>query len=148
MLQAKQVALQHYKSYFALKILIIIANTSMSQKLSRRQVQSNQAEHVSIMWAIGMSVVNGDFCFQARCFTDNTFRCCMNISVQNEPKLQINENFFSEPLRYAITANGFLHIKHSYFIWVKQNAIFNPIWENSLFKKLYWNAQKCVLAFP
>lgn len=77
------------------------------------------------------SIVKGDFCIQARCFTDKTFRCCMNISVQNEPELQTNEVFFlllffSEPFRYAITANNILTFRHSYFIWIKQNALFSP----------------------
>lgn len=39
-----------------------------------------------------------NFCAQARCFTDNTFRGCMNISVQNEPELQMNESFFQSHL--------------------------------------------------
>lgn len=60
---------------------------------------------------MGMSnlfcIVNGDFYFQARCFTDNTFRCRMNISVQNETELQINEFFFQRQLDMLLQLTTF-----------------------------------------
>lgn len=51
--------------------------------------------------------VSGDLCLQARCLTDNTFRCYMNISVQNEPELQINELFSQSHLDMLLQLTAF-----------------------------------------
>lgn len=48
-----------------------------------------------------------NFCAPARCFTDNTLRGCVNISVQNEPELQMNESLFQSHLDMLLQLTTF-----------------------------------------